>query len=119
MGLPLGSPGPSGSGAGAADDVRSLEATRRNAPRAEDLIVCTVSDDRLQGRLHRIAELGVVLAEGDAVGSAHELLTGHLEVVAAARRLGVVGCHGEVVQVGVAAADLELLKGVGVLVELK
>src|SRR5947209_5653845 len=115
VGLPMGLPGPSVSGAGAAVDVRGLEGTRRNGPLVEDLIVDTVGDDRLEGQLHGVAELGVVLAEGDAVGSAPELLTGHLEVVASARRLGVVGGHGEVVQVGVAAPDLELLKGVGVL----
>src|SRR5437660_1679799 len=119
VGVLTGAPGPSVSGAGTAVDVRGLQGTRRNGPVAEDLIVGTVGDDRLECQLHGVAELGVVLAEGDPVGSALELLTRHLEVVASARRLGVVGGHGEVVQVGVAAADLELLKGVGVLVELQ
>src|SRR4051794_32012341 len=100
---------------GPAVDVDRRHTARFGVPLLQGLRVTAVGDDRLEGRLQRVAQLGVVLAYADAVGARLDLRTDHLEVAAATGGLRVVGRDGEVVHVRDRAAGLELEQRVGVL----
>jgi hypothetical protein len=68
------------------------------------------------GRSRRL-ELGVVLAQADAVGAGVDLLAHDLEVPALTGDLGVVGGHREVGQGGVGPAELDLQDDLGAAVQ--
>src|SRR5438552_7347807 len=102
----------------AAVERRRLEGPAGDVPLLQDAVIGPVGDDRPQCRSQGVSQLRLFLGNGDAAladleaGRAHDL-----EVVAASRDLLVVGGHREVLEVGDGPARLDLLEGVGVLLE--